>query len=240
MATTKTADSSKELIYELLPKVVADIHAVPKSQRNAFQKFNFRGIDDVYPVIRPALAKHGCAIVPYAESVDIDRQVLRSKKGEDQSWCKVIVLMRYTIYAPDGSNVVARFYGEGNDTSDKAIAKAHSNAYKKFAFDTFCIPTGEPDPDHDDVKNPTPQPKVDPNDPARAISGAEAARLTNLIEEKRKAAGFTSGSALDVAKAIRKDVLGDERCQTLKHLTMLCDAVESGKYDLDTGELINV
>ncbi len=83
-----------------------------------------------------------------------------------------------------------------------------------------------------------PQPKPDPNDPARAISGAEAARLTNLIEEKRKAAGFTSGCALDVAKAIRKDVLGDERCQTLKHLTMLCEAVESGNYDLDTGELI--
>ena len=46
------------LIHELLAKVMTDIPAVPKSDRNPGLNFNFRGVDAVVNAVGPVLRKH--------------------------------------------------------------------------------------------------------------------------------------------------------------------------------------
>ena len=46
------------LIYQQIPKVMADIRAVGKDQQNKDQGYKFRGIEDLYNVANPAMAKH--------------------------------------------------------------------------------------------------------------------------------------------------------------------------------------
>ena len=50
--------------HEALAAVMADVKAVGKSERNAAQGFNFRGIDGVLNAVGPALRKHGVVVAP--------------------------------------------------------------------------------------------------------------------------------------------------------------------------------
>ena len=60
-----------------------------------------------------------------------------------------ILTIRYTMYAPDGSNVSCVVVGEGMDSGDKASNKAMSIGLKYACFQLFMIPTEETavDPD---------------------------------------------------------------------------------------------
>ena len=61
-----------------------------------------------------------------------------------------ILTIRYTIYAPDGSNVSCVVVGEGMDSGDKASNKAMSVAMKYAMFQLLMIPTEEMvDPDRE-------------------------------------------------------------------------------------------
>jgi hypothetical protein len=59
-----------------------------------------------------------------------------------------ILTIKYTLFAPDGSNVSCVVVGEGMDSGDKASNKAMSVALKYACFQLFMIPTEEMiDPD---------------------------------------------------------------------------------------------
>lgn len=136
-------------VYKAINNVTKDLasQGVGKNQTNNFDRYQFRGIDDIYNALAPLLAKHGLVIMPRVlERVCQERQ---SKKGDLMLY--VVVTVEYDlISAEDGSIHTVRMVGEAMDRSDKATTKALSAAFKYLCFQAFCIPVeGTPDADHE-------------------------------------------------------------------------------------------
>lgn len=144
-------------IYRLIGKAMGEIGAVGKDSVNQSQGFKYRGIDAVYNALSPVMAKYGLFLIPeILEQTREERSSVKSQWDKDQKkyvektttllWS--ILKIRFTMYAPDGSNVSAVVIGEGMDTGDKATNKAMSIALKYAAFQIFMIPTEDlVDPD---------------------------------------------------------------------------------------------
>lgn len=143
--TIRIDDDPQPQIYSLLANIADMIGAITKDKRNTQGSgFMYRGIDDVMNALHPLLAKFGVTIIPNV--LDYTREERVTGKGTNLLY--TIMKVRYTFYAPDGSNVSCTVIGEAMDSGDKASNKAMSVAYKYACFQTFCIPTEEMiDPD---------------------------------------------------------------------------------------------
>lgn len=134
-------------VYKAINQVQAALSqaGISKDRRNQQQGYNFRGIDDVYNVLSPLLAKHGLCILP--------RMI--SRHCEERQTAKGGILFYVTVEAEfdfvcaeDGTKHTVRTFGEAMDSGDKATNKAMSAAYKYAAFQAFAIPTeGDNDAD---------------------------------------------------------------------------------------------
>ena len=51
-------------IYALIPKIMKQVGAIGKDKRNEIQRYNFRGIDDVYNALSGPMADNGVFVVP--------------------------------------------------------------------------------------------------------------------------------------------------------------------------------
>ena len=124
------------------------LSGISKDKRNQQQGFSFRGIDDVYNALAPALVKHGLVILPKV----IERSVTerQTKNGGVLFYVSVKVEFDF-VCAEDGSKHTVVTFGEAMDSGDKATNKAMSIAYKYAAFQAFCIPTEETSIDADAV-----------------------------------------------------------------------------------------
>ena len=128
-------------IYAAIAGVINDIGVVSKDKVNKQQGFKYRSVDDVYSVLNPALAKNKVFILP--EILDEAREIGTSRSGGRVT--SVILKMKYTVYAEDGSHIETILKGEAMDTGDKAINKAMAIAYKYLCFQLFCIPVEDMD-----------------------------------------------------------------------------------------------
>lgn len=131
-------------IIELLSKVMEDVGAVRKGDRNSQQNFNFRGIDAVVNAVSPALRKHGVVVTPEIESTEYTTVEI-GKNHTSMGHCRVTVT--YKFWAPDGTFIPAKVSAEAMDSGDKATAKAMSVAFRTCLLQTLCLPTDETDPD---------------------------------------------------------------------------------------------
>jgi len=120
-----------------LVDVMRRVGAIRKEQENKFDRYKFRGIDDVFNALQPALIDAGVVVVP--QLVSHVTEPLMTAKGD--AYRLAIVAVKYSfLAATDGSSVEATVIGEGSDRGDKAFNKAMSSAYKNVMFQTFCIP----------------------------------------------------------------------------------------------------
>lgn len=133
-------------IYSRLNLVMQDVGAVAKNDKNTHQNFRFRGIDAVVNAVYPAFVKHGLVCVPQVLEHEYET-VTVGAKGTTMG--RVSMLVSYRIFASDGSSVSGEVRAEAMDSGDKATAKCMSVAYRTFLLQTLCLPTDEPDPDHD-------------------------------------------------------------------------------------------
>lgn len=174
-------------IFGLIPKIMAEVGAVPKNRRNPQQGYAFRGIDDVYAALQGPMAAHGVFVVP---------RVIRERR-EERTTAKgtvlVYVMLRvsHTFYGPDGSSVEAITVGEAMDSGDKASNKAMAAAMKYALIETFCLPT-EGD---NDSENQSPA-EIKP----RLASAAQVAEIRRLVAEHDLPVAQV-GKWLDKAKA---------------------------------------
>lgn len=140
--TGTLVSSGRGMIYRKMSDVMREIGAIGKDQKNQAQGFKFRGIDQFVNALYPALTKNGVFMAPRALRHDQEiKDVVRSngKPGVDKH---VSIMMEYTFYAEDGSNVtVGPIPAEGLDSGDKATNKALSAALKYALIQTFSIPT---------------------------------------------------------------------------------------------------
>lgn len=127
------------MIFKKIADVMRDIEAISKTRKNVQQGYSFRGIDDVYNVLHPILAKHGVFTVP---------RVLEDRTEDRVSKSGAVLIYRvlrieFRFYAEDGSSLDCVVIGEGMDSGDKASNKAMAVAHKYALTQVFCIPTQE-------------------------------------------------------------------------------------------------
>ncbi|MDK1227525.1 ERF family protein [Cronobacter turicensis] len=129
-------------VYEAISAVAREMAAtgISKDRTNTQQNFKFRGIDQVYNALAPALVNHGLLILPRITERTVTERV--TQKGGVLFY--VVVKAEFDfVSTKDGSVHTVVTYGEAMDSGDKATNKAMSIAYKYAAFQAFCIPTEE-------------------------------------------------------------------------------------------------
>lgn len=134
-------------VYKAINKVQEALSqaGISKDRRNQQQGYNFRGIDDVYNVLSPLLAKHGLCILPRMLARQCEER--QTAKGGTLFYVTVEAEFDF-VCAEDGSKHTVKTFGEAMDSGDKATNKAMSAAYKYAAFQAFAIPTeGDNDAD---------------------------------------------------------------------------------------------
>lgn len=141
-------------IVQALAAVMADVREVRKDQTNQHQRFNFRGIDTVMNAVGPAFRKHGVVCLP----TKVDHHIASKTVGKNNSLMNfVTVNVEYTLYGPEGDSISGQVSAESFDSGDKGTAKAMSVAYRTFLLQALCLPTDDPDPDHDVYQETRPQ-----------------------------------------------------------------------------------
>ena len=134
-------------VYQAINAVLADLgkEGISKDRKNQQQGYQFRGIDDVYAALNPALARHSLCILPRVMGRVVTEQ---TAKSGGTLFYVVLDVEFDLVSAADGSKHTVRAAGEAMDSGDKATNKAMSAAYKYMAMQTFCIPTeGDNDAD---------------------------------------------------------------------------------------------
>lgn len=132
MSTTETV-----AVHVALARALAELPSVGKTQRNAQQGYNFRGIEDIVNAVNPVLGRHGLVILPdVLERIGEERT---TKSGG--AWYTVHVHVRYTLVGPAGDTLTCSAWGEGVDNGDKATNKAMTTAFKNMLTQVFAIST---------------------------------------------------------------------------------------------------
>ncbi len=132
-------------VYQAIAQVTAELAktGIAKSRENRQQGYNFRGIDDVYNALAPALARAKLCVLPRVASREVTERTTKNGSALFYVVCGVDFDF---VSAEDGSKHTVSVLGEAMDSADKATNKAMSAAYKYAAMMTFCIPT---EGDHD-------------------------------------------------------------------------------------------
>ena len=141
-------------IYKAMIGVMKDIGPIGKNQRNESQKYMFRGIDDLYNAIQPAMVTNGVIHIPTVLESEHYEERRINNYNKESVFTHAIVKVQHTFYAEDGSSVEAITTGEAMDTSDKAFNKAQTASYKYALFHIFNIPTEEEKKNDADADSP--------------------------------------------------------------------------------------
>lgn len=134
-------------VYQAINKVQADLasQGISKDRKNQQQGYSFRGIDDMYNVVSPLLAKHGLCILPRVLSRNCEERT--NSKGTTLFYTTVDAEFDF-VSAEDGSKHTVKTFGEAMDSGDKSTNKAQSAAFKYAVMQAFAIPTeGDNDAD---------------------------------------------------------------------------------------------
>lgn len=151
------------------------------NQTNYGDRYQFRGIDDMYNVLCSITVRAGLVMIPRVVESKVEREP-RTRGDGHQTHVFLTVEVDY-ISTVDGSKHTGRYFGEAIDTSDKASNKAMSGAMKYACLMAFQIPTDGRERDDIEYENhevgmPAPPPK--PQDSAKALDAAMA--LTERVK----------------------------------------------------------
>jgi len=147
---------SEPKVHKAILEVMLALKAVEKSHKNEAQGYKFRGIDDMLNHLHGLMASAGLFVVPEVLEQNVERTT--SARGAPQ--IHYYSRVKHTFMASDGSSISAITAGEGLDTSDKAMNKAHSASLKYALIEVFCVPTE--DIEEGDRTSPQVEPKEEP------------------------------------------------------------------------------
>ena len=126
-------------IFAAISSIMKEVGPISKARENVEQKFRYRSIDQFYNAVSPLFGKYGVFSAPKV----LDREDEPFLTGTGKTWHRVILKIRYTFYAEDGSNISVEVYGEGTDSGDKGSNKAEASAHKYALMQLLCVPTEE-------------------------------------------------------------------------------------------------
>jgi hypothetical protein len=168
-------ETKSKNIFQLIPEAIGKIGAIPKNQKNAEQNYMFRGIDDFMNACNKVFSEIGIFCIP---EVLEDKEIFGTTKNGTQ-YKEVLLKMKYTFYASDGSSVSATVKGEARDYGDKATNKALSAAMKYALMQVFCITTKDNADSDKETAQPEP-PKVLTDSEKIATIPATLAKIKTL------------------------------------------------------------
>lgn len=151
-------------IYELIPKVMADIGKIGKEKRADMGRggnYTFRGIDDALNHCSPILTKHNVSMTFSVTDRELKWTERKDKYDNIKVDTYVYLTVAITFFAPDGSRITNVLCGEGKDAGDKATNKAMSAAMKYGLFFGLVIPIDKKSIDDSDYSAAQPEHNTD-------------------------------------------------------------------------------
>lgn len=228
-------------IYQLMPLVMRDLGAIPKSKKNREQNYKFRSVDDVLNALHPVLCQHGVSLSVKARNLKTETRVEQKAGGRgERAVCRSTLEMDVMFFAPDGSYICHTACGEGLDYGgDKATNKAMSAAFKYAMFLGLAIPvdaSAVEDGDSESVEMPAGQveePKqLDTANPPTAenstsvnlgalCSVTQVERIKQLTKDAGKDAEWLKGVIAKRNKSCLADLTVDDAVKLIARLEQL-------------------
>ena len=125
-------------LAQRIAAVMAEVEPLAKGAKNSGLGYAFVSVEQMIPMVRPLMAKHGIAVFPRVRTAEYEAGTTRS--GGPLTICHVIVDWTVT----DGfTSEPASTPGEAFDTSDKSTSKAMTAAYKQLLAKLFHLNSDE-------------------------------------------------------------------------------------------------
>lgn len=212
-------------IYTAIANIMADVKAIPKSQRNETQKFQYRGIDDIMNDLHDIFAKNKVFILPNVLETTEER-IPQDEKNRSLRFVRT--KMSYTFVADDGSDLEIIMEGEAMDYGDKALSKSYSVALKYALIQMLLIPTS-------DDKDPDAHSPLQPNNTGEADGGN---RRTQTPRQQPKGNNQQPSNAKAPQIPNESKPPKEKAKATPEKLEEWLEAIGSGKSKFDTVEKV--
>lgn len=196
MAAQTPQQPDPVVLYRKIAKIAGAIGRVEKDGYNPQLKYRYPSPATIMEAVKPLLTEHQIAIVPQISQVVKEPTGSKTQSGAE----KVLTRVEMTFLLLDGESgatLAVPWVGEGEDWSDKGIAKAQTIAMRTFLINLFQIPSGDDDPDagqqqraasYDRPAAPTqrlPQPANGAKSPPSRVELEQ--RIADILAEAREA-----------------------------------------------------
>jgi hypothetical protein len=135
-------------LYRKLAEIAGAITGVEKDGYNKDLSYRYARPETIFRVVKAHAAARNVCILPSllrTERIPLDRTTAKGAQ-----WMRTVVHISYIIADGDsGETVTLDWQGEGDDWSDKGIAKAQTIATRTFFIHLFQIPAGDEESDPD-------------------------------------------------------------------------------------------
>jgi len=149
-------------VFGKIIEVMRAVDHIEKDGYNSYQDFHFASIDSIMKTMQKQFVENNLIVLPDI----LDEKI-------DGNLATVTMLVTFIDGDNPDDRFTTRWVGTGTDNSDKAINKAITAAYKQMLLKTFCIGTGEVDPDSQSEER-----------TVQKLSDNQIADLYALLEEK--------------------------------------------------------
>jgi hypothetical protein len=135
-------------IHEAKLAVMQEVEYVQKNgtmKQGGGGNYKYVTVDDVIARLRPKMIEHEIHFAP--TKMELMAQEAYTTKG-GSAMNRIVLGVAYRLTHASGSFEDGFAVGEGTDAGDKACNKAMTAAKKYALLQSFCLETGEDDPDH--------------------------------------------------------------------------------------------
>lgn len=145
------ATSGPGLIFHAISKIKSEVEPVAKKRvgNAGNDDWAFRGIEDIYDSVQPVFARYGVFSVPEVVDRQLIERVSGGRGGAAYQATHVVLRVKHTYYAEDGSSVSTIVDTEGLDTGDLATRKALTAAHHHSICQLLMLPYGMVDSEED-------------------------------------------------------------------------------------------
>lgn len=166
-----------------LAEVIGAMNRVPKNGRNAFHKYDYATESDIMDAVRAELSRVGVAIFPSVGNVKVGEADPKDRGGPVTT-----VELLVTFVHSSGEAMTTRWFGQGQDKTDKGYYKAYTGAMKYCLLKTFLMSTGDDPEATDGSGRPThaPRQRVEQRQRSQRAEPARAEVIDVEVVEKRE------------------------------------------------------
>ena len=144
-------------VFAALAAAQAGFKKVQKSGHNKQQNYKYAVMDDYLDAVRASLAEHGLALCGSADSVEV---LPGRETGRGGTMLQSRIHTTLRLCHTSGQWIEGGAYGDGEDSTDKAIYKATTGA-RKYALCCLLGLSTTDDPEIDAREPEAPQPATD-------------------------------------------------------------------------------